>query len=156
MKKMLLVLGLLFIGCRVLEPTDVVETSQESLMRSESVAGCKLAIVPDLPLMDGDSCPNYIFYVPHGTIWDEIRIPISYIAPARSLVEWNINWVQIPRELPPFHSYPNPRCRGEIEILIRPSYVGWSVSITADIGSEFDAIILTVLEENTIGEDGNE
>jgi len=61
MKKMLLVLGLLFIGCRVLEPTDVVETSQESLMRSESVAGCKLAIVPDLPLMDGDSCPNYIF-----------------------------------------------------------------------------------------------
>jgi hypothetical protein len=34
--------------------------------------------------------------------------------------------------------------------------VGWSVSITADIGSEFDAIILTVLEENTIGEEGNE
>ncbi len=48
MKKMLLVLGLLFIGCRVLEPTDVVETSQESLMRGESVAGLVGVCVCDM------------------------------------------------------------------------------------------------------------
>jgi hypothetical protein len=145
-----IIIGTFMIGCEL--PTEPIQISFKVNVPNftQFQRGCELAIVPDLPEMEETSCPTYIFYIPAGTIWNEISIPISYTAPERDEVEWNINWAQMDKIIPPFYSYSDFRCQGEIDILIYPPYVGWAANITADTGTEFDSIIIVVEEEGTI------